>query len=51
VPLPPLAEIAADGITELNFPPRLGEHNESIYGQALGLDPKEVATLKERGII
>jgi len=51
VTLPPLAEIAADSTTELNFPPRLGEHNESIYGKVLGLDHVKIAALKERGLI
>ena len=49
--VPPLAEVAADGVTELNFPPRLGEHNESIYGDVLGFNHKEIDALKERGII
>ncbi len=31
--------------------PKLGEHNEEVYGQLLGLKPEEVAALKEQGII
>ena len=31
--------------------PALGEHNEEVYGQLLGLKPEEVAALKEQGII
>jgi crotonobetainyl-CoA:carnitine CoA-transferase CaiB-like acyl-CoA transferase len=34
----------------LAFPPRLGEHNERVYG-ALGLGAAEVADLRRRGVI
>jgi formyl-CoA transferase len=34
----------------LAFPPRLGEHNERVYG-ALGLDADAVADLHRRGVI
>jgi crotonobetainyl-CoA:carnitine CoA-transferase CaiB-like acyl-CoA transferase len=33
------------------FPPRLGEHNEEIYGSLLGYDKKKIGQLKESGII
>jgi len=36
---------------ELSFPPRFGEHNESILGKELGLTREELATLKADGII
>lgn len=36
---------------QLRFPPRLGEHNEKIYGEALGYAPEHIATLRARGII
>lgn len=34
----------------LDFPPRFGEHNQEVYG-GLGLDEKELASLREQGII
>jgi formyl-CoA transferase len=49
--LPPLAEVGAIHELPLRFPPRLGEHNEAIYGEALGFDFPKIANLKERGII
>ncbi len=35
----------------LPFPPRLGEHNESVYGEALGYGPDKVAALRARGVV
>ena len=51
VVLPPVAEVSGGGLAVLSFPPRLGEHNEAIYGEVLGMDGKRVAELKERGVI
>jgi crotonobetainyl-CoA:carnitine CoA-transferase CaiB-like acyl-CoA transferase len=31
--------------------PRLGEHNEDVYGELLGLTPADVARLKQQGIV
>ena len=31
--------------------PALGEHNEEVYGQMLGLTPEQVADLKTKGVI
>ena len=31
--------------------PALGEHNEEVYGEMLGLEPSDLAALKEKGII
>ncbi len=31
--------------------PTLGEHNDLIYGKLLGLSAKEIASLKEQGVI
>jgi crotonobetainyl-CoA:carnitine CoA-transferase CaiB-like acyl-CoA transferase len=36
---------------QLPFPPRLGEHNEEIYGEILGYDAQKLAELKEKGVI
>jgi formyl-CoA transferase len=45
LPAPPTAEPPP-----LRFPPRLGEHNETVYG-ALGYSGAEVADLKRRGVV
>jgi len=29
----------------------IGEHNQEIYGQELGMSPAEIAKLKEQGVI
>src|SRR5574341_405940 len=44
--LSPVAEVSDGGLAELQFPPRLGEHNEAIYGKALGYDAHQIAMLK-----
>ncbi len=35
----------------LSFPPRFGEHNETILGKELGMSHAEIAALKAEGII
>lgn len=35
----------------LSFPPRFGEHNEAVYGKALGLGEGQLAALKNEGVI
>jgi len=35
----------------LSFPPRLGEHNEAIYGGELGMSRKRIAGLREKGMV
>lgn len=45
LPAPPTGEAPA-----LRFPPRLGEHNEAVYG-ALGYSPAQVAELRRRGVV
>lgn len=46
LPRPPAGEAPA-----LSFPPRLGEHNEKIYGEALGLSAERLAELKQQRIV
>ncbi len=36
---------------QMAFPPRLGEHNEEIYGDLLGYDRNKIGELRESGII
>jgi formyl-CoA transferase len=48
VPAPPVVtEHLKDNDLEMSFPPRLGEHNEAIFG-GLGLD---VVALREEGLV
>ncbi len=49
--LSPVADVSDGGLAELPFPPRLGEHNEEIYGGVLGMNGPRMAELRERGII
>jgi len=46
LPAPPVGEPPV-----LSFPPRLGEHNEKIYVDALGLTPERLAELRRRQIV
>jgi len=36
---------------KMSFPPRLGEHNQEIYGDVLGYSPSKVSELKGKNII
>ncbi len=45
LPAPPTGEPPP-----LRFPPRLGEHNEAVYG-ALGYSASQVADLRQRGVL
>jgi len=49
--LPPLPVVSEPGLTELAFPPRLGEHNEAIFGEGLGLSRTELSQLQSQGVI
>ncbi len=46
LPAPPVGEAPP-----LSFPPRLGEHNQEVYGQALGYTTETLADLGERGVV
>lgn len=46
LPAPPVGDPPA-----LAFPPRLGEHNEKIYGEALGYTAERLADLRARRVI
>jgi formyl-CoA transferase len=42
----------SDTKTSIRRPaPMVGEHNEQVYGQWLGLSPQELKKLEENGII
>jgi crotonobetainyl-CoA:carnitine CoA-transferase CaiB-like acyl-CoA transferase len=49
--LPPPAVVGAEETGALSFPPRLGEHNEAVYGALLGMNSRRLTELRERGII
>lgn len=49
--LPPLVEVGARDAGPLLFPPRLGEHNEAVFGSLQGMDAERLAGLRERGVI
>ena len=51
VVLPPPAQVNMEDVDDLKFPPRLGEHNEAVYGGALGFSSQKIAGLRARGII
>lgn len=46
LPAPPAGDAPS-----LTFPPRLGEHNEKIYGEVLGYTTNTLADLRQRGVI
>src|SRR5204862_2355724 len=46
LPSPPTGDAPA-----LGFPPRLGEHNERIFGEGLGYGAARLRDLADRGII
>lgn len=46
LPAPPVGDAPP-----LTFPPRLGQHNQQIYGDALGYSAKKLADLEQQGII
>jgi hypothetical protein len=49
--LPPLAEVGGDGLSQLSFPPRLGEHNYQVYGELLGRGPEALLELRQARVI
>jgi len=51
VQLSPLAEVSGDSSAVVSFPPRLGEHNDMIYGDLLGYSRDRISELRGRGVI
>jgi formyl-CoA transferase len=49
-PAPYMTPFLAESNRELTFPPRLGEHNEGIYGE-LGYPPDRLQEMKEKKVI
>ena len=50
-PPPNMTPFLGEKDRRLSFPPRLGEHNNEIYGQRLGYSDEELYALNEKGII
>ncbi len=46
LPAPPVSDAPA-----LGFPPRLGEHNQKVYGETLKYTPETLSDLQERKVI
>ena len=49
--LAPVAEVNDGTAATLSFPPRLGEHNETIYKEVLGYRCERLAVLRAQGVI
>jgi crotonobetainyl-CoA:carnitine CoA-transferase CaiB-like acyl-CoA transferase len=50
-PTPVITEYLQSTGMQMSFPPRLGEHNDEIYGDALGYGPERVRELRDAGVI
>jgi formyl-CoA transferase len=50
-PLPVISSYLRSIDLRMGFPPRLGEHNEEIYGGLLGYGSARMDDLRERGVI
>ena len=50
-PIPVITPFLESVGMQMTFPPRLGEHNEEIYGDLLGYDKKKISELAESGLI
>ena len=48
--MPPPAVDRTDGLSELSFPPKYGEHTSRVLREA-GLTDEEYLGLRERGIV
>ena len=47
----PLAHMSETPVTEYRAPPLLGQHNEEVLGELLGLDSARIAELQQKGTI
>ncbi|MFQ6014245.1 MAG: CaiB/BaiF CoA transferase family protein [Anaerolineae bacterium] len=52
LPPPPVITPYLESVNyKMRFPPRMGEHNEEIYGGVLGYSTRKLAGLREQGVI
>jgi crotonobetainyl-CoA:carnitine CoA-transferase CaiB-like acyl-CoA transferase len=49
--LGPFVRSSVTPLRQRRLPPRLGEHNVEIYTQELGLQPGDLARLREAGVV
>jgi formyl-CoA transferase len=50
-PPPNMTSFLEESNRQLSFPPRLGEHNQEIYGKQLGYSDDELAQFKAKGVV
>jgi formyl-CoA transferase len=50
-PPPFMTQYLKESERKLSFPPRLGEHNQKIYGDLLGIGSEDLDQLKSSGVI
>jgi len=50
-PPPNMTSFMEQNQGQLSFPPRFGEHNQTIYGEKLGYDDQALEDLKEKKVI
>jgi hypothetical protein len=49
--LGPFVRASATPLRQRRLPPGLGEHNSEVYTQELGLQPGDLARLREAGAV
>jgi formyl-CoA transferase len=49
--LGPFVRASATPLRQRRLPPTLGEHNAEVYTQELGLQPGDLARLREAGVV
>ncbi len=49
--LGPFVRASATPLRQRRLAPKLGEHNSEVYTQELGLQPRDLAQLREAGVV
>ena len=50
-PIPVITPYLESVGMQMTFPPRMGEHNQEIYGDVLGYDERRISELQKAGVI